>query len=135
MTEQRYLLDTNILSDLVRNPQGKVARKIAKVGETAVCTSIIVACELRYGAAKKGSPRLSEQLEAILVPLEILPLEPDSDRHYGHIRAMLERNGQIIGPNDLLIAAQALNGELTLVTDNTGEFNRVPGLKVQNWLA
>lgn len=134
MAEQRYLLDTNILSDLVRNPQGKIARKIAKVGEATVCTSIIVACELRYGAAKKGSPRLSEQLEAILAPLEILPLEPDADRHYGHIRATLERSGQIIGPNDLLIAAQALDGGLTLVTDNVGEFKRVPGLKVQNWL-
>jgi tRNA(fMet)-specific endonuclease VapC len=135
MAEQRYLLDTNILSDLVRNPQGKIARKIAKVGEAMVCTSIIVACELRYGAAKKGSPRLSEQLEAILTPLEIVPLEPDADRHYGHIRATLERSGQIIGPNDLLIAAQALDGGLTLVTDNVGEFKRVPGLKVQNWLA
>jgi len=135
MAEQRYLLDTNILSDLVRNPQGKIARKIAKVGEAMVCTSIIVACELRYGAAKKGSPRLSEQLEAILTPLEIVPLEPDADRHYGHIRATLERSGQIIGPNDLLIAAQALDGGLTLVTDNVGEFKRVPGLRVQNWLA
>lgn len=134
MAEHRYLLDTNILSDLVRNPQGKIARKITKVGEATVCTSIIVACELRYGAAKKGSLRLTEQLEAILAPLEILPLEPDADRHYGHIRATLERSGQIIGPNDLLIAAQALDGGLTLVTDNVGEFKRVPGLKVQNWL-
>lgn len=135
MAEQRYLLDTNILSDLVRNPQGRIARKIAKVGEAAACTSIIVACELRYGAAKKASPRLTEQLEAILAPLEILPLEPDADRHYGHIRAILERSGQIIGPNDLLIAAQALDGGLTLVTDNVGEFKRVPGLNVLNWLA
>lgn len=135
MAEQRYLLDTNILSDLVRNPQGKITRKIAKVGEAAVCTSIIVACELRYGAAKKASPQLTAQLEAILAPLEILPLEPDADRHYGAIRALLERNGQIIGPNDLLIAAQALADGLTLVTDNVGELKRVPGLKLQNWLA
>jgi tRNA(fMet)-specific endonuclease VapC len=134
MAEQRYLLDTNIVSDLVRNPQGRIARKIAKVGEAAVCTSIIVACELRYGAAKKASPRLSEQLEAVLGPLEILPLEADVDRHYGVIRAALERSGQIIGPNDLLIAAQALACRLTLVTDNVGEFRRVAGLKLQNWL-
>ena len=58
----RYLLDTNIVSDLVRNPQGRVAQRIRKVGEARVCTSIIVAAELRYGAAKKGSPRLSDQL-------------------------------------------------------------------------
>jgi tRNA(fMet)-specific endonuclease VapC len=130
----RYLLGTNILSHLVRNPGGVVARKITEVGEGAVCTSIIVACELRYGAAKKGSPKLSAQLEAILQVLEILPLEPEADRHYGDIRAELERNGRIIGPNDLLIAAQALASGLTLVTDNIGEFARVDGLQIQNWL-
>ena len=86
--------------DLVRNPHGRIARKIAKVGEDAVCTSIIVACELRYGAAKKASVRLAEQLDAILAPLEILPLEADADRHYGHVRGLLERNGRIIGPNE-----------------------------------
>ena len=130
----RYLLDTNILSHLVRNPGGIAARKIAEVGEGAVCTSIIVACELRYGAAKKGSPKLSAQLEAILQVLEILPLEPEADRHYGDIRAEFERSGRIIGPNDLLIAAQALATGLTLVTDNIGEFARVDGLQMQNWL-
>lgn len=134
MAGPRYLLDTNILSDLMRKPQGRIAQKIAMIGEDAVCTSIIVACELRYGATKKGSARLSEQLEAVLTPLEILPLEPDADRHYGTLRTLLERNGQIIGPNDLLIASQALDGGLTLVTDNVSEFKRVPGLAVENWL-
>lgn len=131
----RYLLDTNIVSDLIRHPQGKIARKIARIGEEAVCTSIIVACELRYGAARKGSARLSEQLEAVLAPLDILSFEADADRHYGTLRAHLERSGQIIGPHDLLIAAQALAIGLTLVTDNLNEFKRVPSLKVQNWLA
>lgn len=131
----RYLLDTNIVSDLIRQPQGKIARKIARIGEEAVCTSIIVACELRYGAARKGSARLSEQLEAVLAPLDILSFEADADRHYGTLRAHLERSGQIIGPHDLLIAAQALAIGLTLVTDNLNEFKRVPSLKVQNWLA
>ena len=69
----RYLLDTNIVSDLVRNPQGKVARHVRTVGEKQVCTSIIVAAELRYGADKKGSPRLSSQLDAVLGALEVLP--------------------------------------------------------------
>ena len=82
----RYLLDTNIVSDLVRNPQGKVAQHIRKVGETQVCTSIIVAAELRYGAAKKGSPRLAAQLEAVLGALEVLPLEPPVDAAYGSLR-------------------------------------------------
>jgi tRNA(fMet)-specific endonuclease VapC len=70
----RYLLDTNIVSDLVRNPQGLVMKHIREVGEEQVCTSIIVAAELRYGATKKGSPRLTAQLEAVSAPLKFCPL-------------------------------------------------------------
>ena len=69
----RYLLDTNMVSDLVRHPQGQVTQAIRAVGEPQVCTSIIVAAELRYGATKRGSPRLTGQLDAILAALEILP--------------------------------------------------------------
>jgi len=76
----RYLLDTNIVSDLVRNPLGAVTRRIARVGEDRVCTSIIVACELRYGAEKKGSTRLTAQLEQILSVLPVLPLDGKADR-------------------------------------------------------
>jgi tRNA(fMet)-specific endonuclease VapC len=130
----RYLLDTNIVSDLVRNPQGKVARRIARIGETRVCTSIIVACELRYGAEKRGSARLSAQLEEILSVLPILPLDREADRHYGSIRADLERKGTPIGPHDLLIASHARSSGLTLVTNNRDEFLRVSKLKLANWL-
>ena len=130
----RYLLDTNILSDLIRHPQGIIATRIGEKGETNVCTSIIVACELRFSAAKKNSARLSAQLEAILAALEILPLEAPADHAYGDIRAALERQGRIIGGNHLLIAAQCLDLGLTLVTDNEGEFCRVEGLAVENWL-
>lgn len=131
----RYLLDTNIVSELMNDPHGAAARHIARVGEGAVCTSIVVACELRYGAAKKGSPRLSAQLESILQALAVLPLEPDADRHYGDIRTYLERSGRPIGANDLLIAAHARAAGLQLVTRNAGEFARVPGLKVASWPA
>ncbi len=131
----RYLLDTNIVSDLVRDPRGAVARRIARTGDEAVCTSIVVACELRYGAAKKGSPRLTDQLESILQALAVLPLEAGADRHYGEIRAHLERLGRPIGANDLLIAAHARAAGLRLVTRNLDEFSRVPGLKVTNWPA
>ena len=134
-TSLRYLLDTNILSDLVRQPQGKVASKISSAGEQTVCTSIIVAAELRYGAAKSGSGTLTDRIELILSALEILPLEPPADRHYGNIRHHLTREGKTIGPNDMLIAAQALSAGLTVVTANTGEFSRVPGLSIENWLA
>jgi tRNA(fMet)-specific endonuclease VapC len=135
----RYLLDTNIVSDLVRNPQGKVARHVRAVGEKHVCTSIIVAAELRYGAAKKGSPRLSSQLDAVLGALEVLPFETPADASYGSLRTRLEQAGTPIGANDLLnndllIAAQALALGYVIVTDNEREFSRVKGLRLQNWL-
>lgn len=133
MTYQ-YLLDTNILSDLVRHPQGQVFQRIAAVGEDSVCTSIIVACELRFGATKSGSSRLIQQLERILEVLPVLPLEPPIDGYYAAIRTHLEQAGTPIGSNDLLIAAHALALDLTVVTANTREFERVPALSSDNWL-
>ncbi|OFW38396.1 MAG: transcriptional regulator [Acidobacteria bacterium RIFCSPLOWO2_12_FULL_67_14b] len=130
----RYLLDTNIVSDLVRHPQGRVAQEIRAVGEAHVCTSIIVAAELRYGAAKKGSARLSAQLEAVLGVLDVLPFEAPADSNYGTLRAQLEHAGQPIGGNDLLIAAQAVSLGCTVVTDNEREFARVDKLALENWL-
>ena len=129
-----YLLDTNIVSDVVRNPGGIVTTRIRAVGEANVCTSIIVAAELRYGAAEKGSPRLTAQLEAVLGALELLPLETPADAVYGRLRARLEQAGQPIGGNDLLIAAHALALGYTLVTDNEREFARVEDLARENWL-
>lgn len=130
----RFLLDTNIVSDLVRSPRGRIAAKIAEAGEDAVATSIVVAAELRYGAAKKGSTRLTAQVDAILGALEVIALEAPADAAYGAARVALEAKGQPIGGNDLLIAAQALSLNLVLVTDNTREFRRVAGLKLENWL-
>ena len=129
-----YLLDTNILSDLVKRPQGVVAARIAAVGCAKICTSLIVAAELRYGAAKRGSEKLTNQLEAILAALPVLPLEDPTDRRYGQLRATLERQGALIGPNDMLIAAHALALGAVLVTDNTREFERVQELVIENWL-
>ena len=130
----RYLLDTNIVFDLVRHPRGRVAEQIRLVGESAVCTSIIVAAELRFGAAKRGSPQLAAQLEAVLSILEVLPLESPLDKVYGVIRARLEQVGTPVGGNDLLIAAQAQALGCTMVTDNEREFRRVEGLACENWL-
>ena len=130
----RYLLDTNILSDLVRNPQGLVAQQIAAVGEKSVCTSIIVAGELRFGAHKLGSERLTNQLNMILSAIEILPLEEPADQRYGELRATLKKQGTRIDPNDMLIAAQALMLDCIVVTGNVREFSRVGKLKVENWL-
>jgi tRNA(fMet)-specific endonuclease VapC len=130
----RHLLDTNVVSDLVRNPQGRVAEHIRRVGEAQVCTSIIVAAELRYGAAKKGSPRLARQLEAVLGALDVLPFAAPADTAYGEIRTRLERVGRPIGGNDLLIAAQAMALGHTIVTDNDAEFGWIEGLRHENWL-
>ena len=130
----RYLLDTNIVSDLVRNPQGQVAQRIRRVGEQRVCTSIIVASELRYGAAKRQSPRLTTQLDAVLGALEVVPFESPADATYGALRARLEGAGRPIGGNDLLIAAHALALGYTMVSDNEREFARIPGLPHENWL-
>jgi tRNA(fMet)-specific endonuclease VapC len=133
MTYQ-YLLDTNILSDLVKHPQGQVFQQIMAVGEGTICTSIIVACELRFGAAKSGSSRLIQQLERILQVLPVLPLEPPIDERYATVRTHLEQVGTPIGANDMLIAAHALALDLTLITANTREFERVPTLNLDNWL-
>ncbi len=130
----RYLLDTNILSDLIRNPQGRAARRIAKVGEDNVCTSIIVAAELRYGCAKSGSTRLRRAVEELLNEIDVLPFEAPADADYGTIRAALETAGTPIGGNDLLIAAHAKALGAIIVSANTSEFRRVSGVKVENWL-
>lgn len=130
----RYLLDTNALSDLMKNPQGRVAAKLRMLSSSEqVCTSIIVAAELRYGAVRKASPILSARVEELLQAIESLPLNGDADHHYGRLRAALESRGTPIGANDMFIAAHALAAGCTLVTANVREFARVRGLKLENW--
>lgn len=129
-----YLLDTNTLSDLIRQPQGRVADRIEAVGEENVLTSVIVACELRYGAAKRGSRRLTKQVEAVLGALAIRSLESDVEGIYAAIRVALEKKGTPIGAHDMLIAAHARAIDAVCVTDNVAEFKRVPSLRVENWL-
>jgi len=135
MNGLRYLLDTNMVSDLARHPDGRVVRRIAAVGVERIGISIIVACELRFGVIKSGSQRLTRHVNLVLEQVAILPLEPPVEEHYADIRNTLERAGTPIGPNDLLIAAHARALGLMLVTDNVREFSRVPGLRVENWLA
>jgi tRNA(fMet)-specific endonuclease VapC len=130
----RYLLHTNILSDLIRNPQGRVAEHVRRAGEAQVCTSIVVAAELRYGAVKRRSERLTTQLEAVLGALAVLPFESPADRTYGLLRTRLEQAGTPIGGNDLLIAAHAIALGCTIVTDNEAEFARIVDLPRENWL-
>ncbi len=129
-----YLLDTNIVSDIIRHPTGAVSQRLLTVEEGSVCTSVVVACELRFGAYKNGSPRLKQNLEQVLKALPVIPLKPPIENYYAEIRTHLEQAGTPIGPNDLLIAAQALMLDLTVITANVREFARVPGLKNENWL-
>jgi tRNA(fMet)-specific endonuclease VapC len=128
------MLDTNIISDLIKNPQGKAAKRIARVGENNICTSIIVAAELRYGCAKAGSKRLLKAVEDLLAEIPVLPFDAPADAEYGAIRSGLEVAGRLIGSNDLLIAAHGRATGATIVTANIGEFKRVRGLNVENWL-
>lgn len=129
-----YLLDTNIISELIRNPDGMAAHRIAQIEPKAVFTSVVVAAELRYGCEKKGSPKLFARVERLLDIIQVLPLDVPTDTAYGRIRADLEAAGQPIGMNDLLIGAHAHALGLTLVTDNTREFSRIQGLDMENWL-
>lgn len=131
---RRYLLDTNILSDVIKNPQGRAARRIAAKPPEALFTSIVVAAEMRFGIEKKGSEVLAARVEALFEHIRVAALDRDADRHYGRIRAQLEREGKTIGANDLMIAAHALALDAVLVTGNVAEFKRVKGLKVENWL-
>src|ERR1700676_4003845 len=128
------MLDTNIVSDLIRNPQGRAAKRIAKLGEDNICTSIIVAAELRYRCAKSGSKRLLKAVEDLLGEIDVLLFDVPAAAEYGGIRSKLEAAGKPIGSNDLLIAAHAYTIGATIVTANTAEFKRIRGLKVENWL-
>lgn len=101
---------------------------------TNVCTSIIAACELRFGARKKNAPLPTARIERLLQAIEVLPLDGDVDRAYAEVRAMLEALGRPSGTNDMLIAAHAVNEECILVTNNESEFVHVAGLVVENWL-
>lgn len=129
-----FVLDTNIISDLVRNPRGRAAARLAEVGDGAIATSVVVAGELRYGCLEAGSARLTERVEAVLREIEVLALQPEVSARYGEIRRDLEARGLPIRQNDLWIAAQARTAAAVLVTDNEAAFRRVDGLVVENWL-
>ncbi len=132
-----YMLDTNILSDMMRNPLGMAAQKFRSIltaGVTAsVCTSVVVQCELLFGLRRRTNPKWQTYYDLLLESMTVMPLEPGVAAHYAKLRTELEGAGTPIGSNDTLIAAHAMALGATLVTADT-EFNRVSGLKVENWL-
>lgn len=129
-----YLLDTSIVSDIIRNPQGQAAQRLRTVGIGQACVSVVVSAELRYGAEEKNAFQLTKRVEEFLRSIRIMPLDDPADRVYAMLRAELKRQGRIVGQNDLFIAAHALALDYVLVTDNEEEFSRVPGLRIDNWL-
>lgn len=133
MADPVWMLDTNALSELIRNPGGPLVQRLATVTPDAVCTSIVVACELRFGARRKASAVLTQRVEHLLATMVVLPFNEPADDHCAEIRAALERAGTPIGSNDLFIAAHARSRGLTLVTHNLREFERVTGLKTADW--
>lgn len=128
------LLDTNICIHVINvRPPAVLARfRQHRMGEIGVCS--VVAAELAYGVAKSGSERNRQALEMFLAPLEILSFDEAALLVYGSLRAELERKGTPIGAHDMMIAAHALSQQSTLVTNNTREFARVPGLALENWV-
>jgi len=131
-----YLLDTNIISDIIRNREGPCRQRLAALDAARddVCTSIVVSAELRFGALKRGATTLARRIEESLANIPIHPLDGEVDRRYAEIRADLERRGQPIGANDMWIAAHALSLNATLVTNNTSEFSRIFSLRIENWI-
>ena len=130
----KYMLDTNICIYLInhRPPQVRQRFEACCVGEIGM--SIVTATELAYGVSKSGSARNRAALETFLLPLEVAPLDEQVLWRYADLRADLERRGQPIGGFDTQIAAHALTLGATLVTNNTREFERVAGLKLENWI-
>lgn len=134
MAAPAWMLDANMLSDLIRNPRGALLQHLSATEPDSVCTSIVVACELRFGARRKGSDAFTQRVEQLLETLAVLPLDEPADQHYADIRAALERAGTPIGSHDLFIAAHARSREVTLVTQKLREFKHVPGLRVEDWM-
>ena len=129
------LLDTNICIYIINaKPPAVLARfQQYRLGDIGLCS--VVAAELAFGVAKSGSRRNREALEMFLAPLTLLPFDAPAVWAYGDLRADLERRGTPIGSLDTMIAAHALSQQALLVTNNTREFAKVPGLQLDNWVA
>lgn len=129
-----FLLDTDICIELIRQRDQTLYRKVFSFESKTLGISSITLAELHYGAGKSSNPEKQRYwLNSFCVPLQVLAFDEQACRIYGQIRAALERQGLVIGPLDLFIAAHALTLEVPLVTRNVSEFSRVPGLRVERW--
>lgn len=131
----KYLLDTDVFSAIARGRNRELAERMWALGAEQFAISVVTEAEIRYGQACRPVPaQLAQNIEIMLDAVQRLPLGANVVAPYARLRAHLRREGTPIGPNDLWIAAHAVAEDLTLITGNTREFNRVPGLKVENWL-
>ncbi len=130
----KYMLDTNILIYTIRNRPTKV-RQAFKKHSAFLAMSTVTLGELIYGAEKSTqSARTLADIEALAARLDVVPFDSEAAIHFGQVRAELANSGKLIGPYDLMIAGHARSRGLILVTNNLREFNRVPGLRVENWV-
>lgn len=129
----RYMLDTNICIYLINKRPAKILDRFRRIELGDIGVSSVTVAELAYGVAKSGSVRNRAALEGFLLPLEIADFDRKAAWKFGEIRSALERAGKPIGPYDMQIAAHALALDCTVVTNNLREFQRVPGLKTENW--
>ena len=130
----RYLLDTNICIYAINHRSSSIVKRLNLEGQANLTTSTLVAAELAFGAEKSNRLETKQQLLLFLSGLQVLPWSESAVWHYAKQRKQLKEAGTPIGEMDLLIASQALGEDLTLVTNNTREFERIAGLKLENWV-
>jgi tRNA(fMet)-specific endonuclease VapC len=130
----KYLLDTNICIYIINNKDTGLLRQIQTYRNDDIAISTITIAELEYGVSKSSKTHQNRlALATFIISFSVLEFDSEAATEYGIIRTWLEANGKLIGPMDLLIAAQGRSRGLVLVTNNKKEFSRVPGLKVENW--
>lgn len=129
----RYMLDTDTCSYIMKRSSEAVLKRLQKVPVTDVCMSVITKSELLYGVEVSPQAQNAAALDAFLRHVDVLDFPCEAAGHYAQIRANLKTRGMMIGTNDLFIAAHARSAGLILVTNNTSEFKRIPGLKLDNW--
>ncbi|WP_274584069.1 type II toxin-antitoxin system VapC family toxin [Neisseria leonii] len=130
----KYLLDTNVCIYIISRKPEYVFEKFEQYMPGEIAVSAVTACELAFGVEKSGSQRNRDALDKFLAHLDILPLDGAVIRHYARIRQQLQSRGEPIGSLDFLIAAHALSLRIPLVTNNLKEFERVDGLRLENWV-
>lgn len=130
-----YLLDTNVCIYFMKNTYPRLTQRLLSHGLSELLISSLTVLELEYGAEKSNwGDRTRQKMALFLAPFTILPFETNDALSAARIRAYLERHGIIIGAYDIQIAAQGLSRGLTVVTHNTGEFSRIPELKLEDWV-